>query len=141
VPSTRVLVDTGPLVALFDRRDRHHEPVLAVWRGLQGPVETVWPVVTEAFHLLAFSVPACEALFDLVQTRAMQILDVTDADLPRVRELMAKYADVPMDFADACLVRAGERERIRIVFTIDRRGFSVFAPKHVRRFSLLPRAR
>jgi uncharacterized protein len=70
----------------------------------------------------------------------MQILDLTDADVPRVRELMTRYADVPMDFAEACLVRAGERERIRVVFTIDRLGFSTFAPKHVRRFSLLPRA-
>jgi uncharacterized protein len=141
VRRTRVLVDTGPLVALFDRHDRHHVPVLAAWRELRGPVETVWPVVTEAFHLLAFSVPACEALFDLLQTRAMQILDLTDADVPRVRELMAKYADLPMDLADACLIRVGERERIRVVFTIDRRGFSAFAPKHVRRFTLLPRTR
>ncbi len=138
MPATRVLVDTGALVALFDARDRHHRRVTDVWRAIRSPVETVWPVLTEAFHLLATSSPACDAMFDLVETGAMTLASLDYADVPRVRELMVKYADLPMDLADACLVRVAERERIRTVFTVDRRGFGVFAPRHVRRFSVWP---
>jgi hypothetical protein len=138
VPATRVLVDTGALVALFDARDGHHRRVTDVWRGIRQPVETIWPVLTEAFHLLAFSTTACGAIFDLVESGAMVLAPLDCHDAPRIRELMAKYADLPIDLADACLVRVAERERIRTVFTVDRRGFGVFAPRHVRRFSLWP---
>ncbi len=138
MPAKRVLVDTGPLVALFDARDRHHARVVEQWRRLATPVETVLPVLTEALYLLDFSRTAVEAIFDLVETGAMKVLPMDRVDLARVRELMMKYSDVPMDFADACLVRVAERELLVHVFTVDRRGFTVFAPKHVRRLKLLP---
>src|SRR5262245_5871069 len=123
VPIARVLVDTGAFVALFDRRDRHHARVAAAWRSLRSPVETIWPVLTEAFHLLDFSSDAVEAMFDLVETGAMRLLPLSAEDVPRIRQLMARYSSVPMDLTDACLVRIAERERIKTVFTVDRRGF------------------
>lgn len=133
----RVLVDTGPIVALFNRDDRAHAACVAVWKTFRGPVETVWPVVTEALYLLDGS--AMTAVLDLVQSGALVVRDLGPDDVPRVRELMLKYADTPMDFADACLVRVAERERIRTVFTLDRRGFCAYAPSHVRRLALLPK--
>lgn len=66
------------------------------------------------------------------------LLDVTVNDLARIRALMQKYRDLPMDFADAVLVRLGERERISRVFTLDRRGFSVYRPTRLGRFTILP---
>jgi predicted nucleic acid-binding protein len=108
------------------------------WRTLSAPVETILPVLTEALYLLDFSRTAVEAVFDLVETGALKVLPIGLDDLVRVRELMAKYSDIPMDFADACLVRVAEREAVVHVFTVDRRGFTVFAPKHVRRLKLLP---
>jgi predicted nucleic acid-binding protein len=133
-----VLVDTGPLVAFFDARERHHAPVVEAWRALDAPAATVWPVLAETFHLLDRAPVAREAMFDLLETRSLTVLPIGDGDIPRVRELMARYADTPMDLADACLVRVAERELLRTVFTLDRRGFSTYAPRHVRRFSLLP---
>jgi uncharacterized protein len=138
VPARRVLVDTGPLVALFDRADRHHAACAGVWRSFRDPVDTILPVLTEAFHLLDFSAPARGALFDLAAQGALRIQPMGAEDLPRVQELLVKYADLPMDFADACLVHIAEREDIRTVFTLDRRGFGVFAPRHTRRLHILP---
>ena len=56
----------------------------------------------------------------------MTILPLDETDAPRMRELMHKYRDLPMDFADAALVRAAERERIRRIFTLDRRDFEIY---------------
>ncbi|MGH9316287.1 MAG: hypothetical protein ACRD1P_04175, partial [Thermoanaerobaculia bacterium] len=60
------------------------------------------------------------------------------SDVPRMRELMHKYRDLPMDLADAALVRVAERERLSKVFTIDRRDFQLYRPKGIRRFTILP---
>jgi predicted nucleic acid-binding protein len=58
-------------------------------------------------------------------------------DVPRMRALMHKYRDLPMDFADAALVRVAERERLRRVFTTDRQDFSVYRPRRLGRFVIL----
>ena len=133
----RVLVDTGPIVALFNRNDRAHAACVATWKSFRGPVETVWPVITEAMYLVDGA--AIHAVLDLVQSGALVVRDLGADDIARIRELMRKYADTPMDFADACLVRVAERYRIRTVFTLDRRGFCAYAPTHVRRLTLLPK--
>ncbi len=128
------------LVALFDRRDRHHRSAAAQWETLRGPISTVWPVITEALHLLDFSAPAREAIFDLVETGAMPLAPLSAEDVPRIRALMKKYADIPMDLADACLVRVAEREKIGTVYTFDG-GFRIYAPSHRKRLKILPAAR
>jgi predicted nucleic acid-binding protein len=65
-------------------------------------------------------------------------MDVRDSDVLRMRQLMKKYADLPMDFADAALVVACERARIRRIFTIDRRDFLIYRPKHTEQFEIVP---
>ena len=69
---------------------------------------------------------------------AVEILPLGGADSPRIRELMRKYRDLPMDLADAALVRVAERERLRRVFTIDRRDFQIYRPSRIGRFVVLP---
>jgi predicted nucleic acid-binding protein len=59
-------------------------------------------------------------------------------DIPRMRELMHKYRDLPMDLADAGLVHVAERERLRRIFTLDRRDFQVYRPSRIGRFTILP---
>jgi predicted nucleic acid-binding protein len=134
----RVLVDTGPIVAVLNRTDAAHRGCVETWRGLRGPFDTVWPVITEATHLVE-GAAARDAIPEMVHAGALRIAEIGTTDLARIRELMARYADTPMDFADACLVRVGEREKVRAVFTLDRRGFATYAPLHVRRFTMLPK--
>jgi predicted nucleic acid-binding protein len=134
-----VLVDAGPLVALLDRSDQHHRACVAASRAIRDPRFSVWPAITEAMHLLSVSAAAQDALWEMIETRALLIADLDASDVPRMRELMRKYRDRPMDLADAALVRVAERERIYTVFTVDREDFEVYRPSRSWRFSILPR--
>jgi hypothetical protein len=133
-----VLVDTGPLVALFDRDDTHHVRCVEALKRIRQPLVTVWPVLTEAMFLLAFSLEVQEALWELVERGGLQIAELTAADIPGIRRLMRKYRNRPMDLADAALVSLAERERLRTVFTLDHRDFRIYRPAHGRHFTLIP---
>ena len=137
----RVIVDTGPLVAILDRSDRHHAACVETLRQIRTPLISVWPVITEASHLLAFSHAAQDALLELIADGTIAIESLTLDDVARVRELAASYADLPMDLADAALVCVAERLKLRTIFTTDRRDFSVYRGKRNARFRLLPAGR
>lgn len=133
-----ILVDTGPLVALIHEDDNEHRACKDAFASFNEPLGTVWPVLTEAIYLLSFSWEAHTALMEMIETGAVEILPLGVADIPRIRELMRKYRDLPMDLADAALVRVAERERLRRVFTIDRRDFQIYRPSRIGRFVVLP---
>ena len=105
---------------------------------MRDPLGTVWPAITEAMDLLGFSFPAQDALWRLLEAEAIRLLALDRSDVARMRELMRKYQDLPMDLADAALVRVAERERISTVFTVDRRDFELYRPRGVRRFTIIP---
>lgn len=134
-----VLVDTGPLVALFDPSERAHvkcERALASLERTQ--LVTSIAVLTEATYLLAFSDAAQNALLSFVVAGAMEIADFGREDIARASTLMAKYRDLPMDFADATLVVLAERLRCTRVFTLDVRDFGVYRVGR-RKLELLPK--
>lgn len=133
-----VLVDTGPLVALLDRSDPYHLSCQESLSSLDDSLVTVWPVVTEAMYLLRAYWQAQDALWEMIQSGAVQIISLGIDDIPRMRELMRKYRDLPMDLADAGLVRVAERERLRRIFTLDRRDFQIYRPSRIGRFAVLP---
>ena len=74
----------------------------------------------------------------MIETGAVEILPLGIDDVPRMKELMRKYRDLPMDLADADLVRAAERERLRRIFTLDRRDFQIYRPSRIGRFAVIP---
>lgn len=125
-------------MALIHADDRHHASCREALEQIREPLATIWPVITEAMYLLGFSSDAQDGLWRLLERDAVKILPLDAGDVPRMRELMRKYRDLPMDLADAALVRAAERERISRVFTIDRRDFEVYRPRGIRRFTILP---
>lgn len=133
-----ILVDAGPLVALIHADDQEHQRCKGAFESLNEPMGTVWPALTEAMYLLGFSWKAQDALWELVETEVVRILSLDHRDLPRMRQLMRQYRDLPMDLADAALVRVAEREKLRRVFTVDRRDFEVYRPGRLGRFSILP---
>lgn len=133
-----ILIDAGPLVALMHADDKHHQQCREVLASLREPMMTVWPAFTEAMYLLGFSAEAQDALWQILETDALWMADLSEGDHARMRELMHKYRDLPMDLADAALVRVAEREGIGRVFTIDRRDFEVYRPHRIRRFEILP---
>ena len=133
-----VLVDAGPLIALLDRADPAHEACVASLKTLRSPMVTVWPAFTEAMYLLRGSWLAQKALWSRLETDALALAPLDEVDAPRLRELMEKYRDLPMDLADAALVRVAERDGFTQVFTLDRRHFSAYRPARRRRFSIVP---
>jgi uncharacterized protein len=135
---TGVLVDAGPLVALLDRADPAHRVCVGALKTLRGPLVTVWPAFTEAMYLLRSSWRAQKALWSRLETDALALAALDEADAPRMRELMEKYRDLPMDLADAALVRVAERESLSRILTLDRTHFSVYRAGRRRRFSIVP---
>ena len=133
-----ILVDAGPLVALVDADDQHHEQCVAALKRLHEPLATVWPAVTEAMYLLNDLPAAQEALWEMLLRKAVDLLPLDLVDLPRIRELMREYSDRPMDLADASLIRAAEREGIRKIFTVDKRDFVVYRIHDRIRPSIIP---
>lgn len=133
-----VLVNAGPLVALIDRSDLYHQACRDALTTIDDPLLTVWPAFTEAMYLLRGSAQAQRALWDILAVGGVRLIELGSGDYPRMRELMWKYRDRPMDLADAALVRIAEREIIWRVFTIDRQDFEIYRPYRFGRFEILP---
>ena len=114
----RVLLDTGPLVALLNRRDAYHRWSVEQATGLQSPLYSCEAVITEAHHLLSGVPAGRERLIDLVDSGRIDLSFSYAEHATRVGELMLAYANVPMAFADACLVCLAERQE-STVFTLD----------------------
>ena len=122
VMSRTVLADAGVLVALLDRKDPEHERVVAAGRRLsKQPLLTTWPCLTEAMYLLhqTGGHPAQDSLWGLLTNGYLHAHDLSAGEQQRMRELMTKYADTPMDLADASLVTVAESLGLRQVFTLD----------------------
>jgi predicted nucleic acid-binding protein len=133
-----ILVDAGPLVAILHRDDGRHRECVHTLRALRPPLGTTWPVMTEAMYLLGFSSEAQDELWNLIESGRLHLLGLDSSDTPRMRALMRRHRDLPMDLADASLVTVAERDGISRVFTLDRRDFGVYRPARVGRFSIVP---
>jgi predicted nucleic acid-binding protein len=124
-----ILVDTGPLVALFDPSDAYHARCVQVLKTIEEPIGTTIPVLTEAFHLLSPGSMGSQRLIDFIADAGLTVWFLDDETLARTFSLMIKYADAPMDLADASLVVTAERLALRKVFTIDRKDFATYRIK------------
>lgn len=115
--AARVLADAGFLVALLSKRDRHHDWARAQAETSAPPWQTCEAVLSEAFHLLRS--PGVPALAALIRRGALVPAFSVAPDLERLLKLMERYADLPMSFADACLVRMTETLPDPILLTTD----------------------
>ncbi|MBN8456884.1 MAG: PIN domain-containing protein [Verrucomicrobia bacterium] len=121
------LVDTGALVALFDRNDPDHDLVRERWAPLIGKFFTTGAVVTETLHFLQPIPGGTEALAAFLRKGLVAVEDAfTPARIDDAVRLMIRYQDTPMDFADATLVLLAERLDIPRILTLDERGFRTF---------------
>lgn len=116
---TRVLADTGPLVAYFNRRDRWHRWVAEQMAALHPPLITCEPVLTEACFLIQKSGGKPAELVAWVTRGVLEIGVNIESDAVEITRLMNRYRDTPMSLADACLVRLTERISDCRLFTLD----------------------
>jgi predicted nucleic acid-binding protein len=113
------LLDTGPLVALLDRRDQNHPWVVNQMARLRRPLHTCEAVIAEAFHLLRHLPPGRTAILEMLAEGVLTI-PLQLREQPReVLALLQRYANVPMALADACLVRLSELVSDGVLFTLD----------------------
>lgn len=114
-----VLADTGALVALLDRSDKWHHWAVDVFRLLRPPVLTCEAVLAETLHLLRDSRASRRALAQLCSRQIIRLAFDFEAESTAIWRLLDKYDDVPMDFADACIVRMTETHPTSRVWTVD----------------------
>jgi predicted nucleic acid-binding protein len=115
-----ILIDAGPLIALFDSSERRHRGVREFLRRNPYRYVSTLAVFTEVSHMLDFSLRAQGDFYEWVMHKGVIISDINQNDMPRIVELTEKYADLPMDFADATLVVTAEKTGIREIISLDK---------------------
>jgi predicted nucleic acid-binding protein len=133
-----LLMDTGALVSLLDRTQARHESFTTFFDEWRGAVVSTEAVLTEAAHLLGRVHGGRRASLDFFLSGGAALVPATAASLRRCRDLVEKYADLPMDYADATLVALGEELGTDLVFTTDRRDFEVYRLGARGRFRIVP---
>ena len=134
----RVLVDTGPIVAILSRRDQYHQKCVEALREMPGPLFTCWPVITEAAWLLRRDSKAIQQLLNSIDTGLFEMLALTTADAKPISSIMRKYRDIRIQLADAALIHLAGRDGVDTIFTLDQRDFSVYRLPRGKAFRMLP---
>ena len=132
----RVILDTGPLVALLNHRDVHHPWALVAAQNLRPPLYTCEAVITEAYHLLGRVYQGHRRLHQLTESGRLDLSFSYRQHLREVHALIQAYEDIPMSFADGCLVRMAEMQADSQVFTIDTH-FAIYRKHKTRKLKLL----
>ncbi len=132
------LIDTGAILALVDRDDQWHESCVEIYNQNRLPWLTTEAVLTEAFHLVRRNLREDRAIWTLLRSGAIRLSVIADEELPQIQLLMLKYADCPMDFADATLVHLAAREHFSVIFTIDSHDFETYRLPGRKKFTVLP---
>jgi predicted nucleic acid-binding protein len=135
------LVDTGAILALLDRTDRWHQLCVDTFQQLRLPLLTSEAVLTELFHLVGDSRHEMETAWKFLRSGAIGLAVIEDSELPEIQDLMLRYWDRPMDFADATLVHLARREELITVFTVDQADFSTYRIEGRKRFRMFPVSR
>jgi predicted nucleic acid-binding protein len=115
----RILIDSGPLIALFDGSDRHHGEVLEFLKSYRGELVSSLAVVTEVSHMLDFNHNVQLDFLSWIAQGGVHLPVIEERDLEDMVKMMEKYTDIPMDFADATLVYLSHREGIEEIVSID----------------------
>ena len=132
------LIDTGAILALLDRADRWHPRCVKTFDRLRLPLATSAAILAELFHLVGDRPAEVDAAWGFLRSGAVTVLPIVDEDLSEIETLMKKYADRPMDFADATLVHMARSENLTTVFTVDNDDFETYRIDGRRRFDVVP---
>ena len=121
----KILIDSGPLIALFDSSDKYHQKTVNFIKTNKYPLVTTLASITETLHLLDFNRNAQIDFLEWIHRGAVEIHNIENSDFKRLKELTEKYRDLPMDFADSCLVYLAEKLNLNTIATIDR-DFTIY---------------
>jgi predicted nucleic acid-binding protein len=135
------LIDTSAIIAILDSSASQHQDCLEALATLKMPLPTTEAVLTELFHLIRVRNLRMDRTWQFVRSGALVVSPMKNGDLPELQALMARYADCPMDFADATLVHLATRESLSTILTIDRDDFETYRLPRNKKFTILPSPR
>jgi len=115
----KTLIDSGPLIALFDKSDKYHLRVLEFIKTFQGELITTWAVITEVSHMLDFNLNVQIDFLKWCELGGVKIYEISQDELSKIRVMMEKYSDIPMDLADGTLMYVASREKLKNIVSID----------------------
>lgn len=134
----RILVDTGPLVAILSPEDQYHTVCVNALRDMPGPLLSCWPVITEAAWLLRKSPRAVQQLLRSIDGGFLELLPLAGVEAESIAALMKRYEDIHPQLADVALVHLASREKIDTIFTLDQRDFSIYRSGRRNIFRIVP---
>ncbi len=114
-----ILIDSGPLIALFDRSDKYHIKTKNFLKNFKGKLLTSWAVITEVYHILDFNLNVQIDFLKWVEMGGVKLYNIEQDDLEDIITLMQNYTNVPMDLADATLMYIAHKENIKKIASID----------------------
>ncbi len=132
------ILDTGPWVALIDRSETRHAECVQWLKSFSGSLYSTEAVLTEVLYLLNFSITAQCAALDFVLKSVIKIVPSSTASLKKTKGLMKKYADLPMDFADASIVCLATETGMQNVVTFDKKDFAIYRLPKKKSFTVMP---
>jgi predicted nucleic acid-binding protein len=135
---SRVVADTGPLVAIVRKREKAHRKCAAAFRAIRPPLLTCWLVLTEAAWLLRNEPYGFRALGGMLDCGLIQIAALDQTAVPWIIAFLERYASAEAQLADAALMYLAEREGIDTVFTLDRRDLSIYRTTDGRALTIIP---
>lgn len=133
-----VLLDTGAWFAVLDGDDRDHPRCVEAFREIAGRLVSTEAVLTETMWLVAGLRDGPRRCADFVRRGVVTLIPMSGESVARATDLMARYRNVPMDFADASLVTLAEDLGLDRILTLDRRGFGVYRLHGRRPFQIVP---
>jgi predicted nucleic acid-binding protein len=132
------ILDTGPWVALIDRSEIRHAECVQWIKHFSGSLYSTEAVLTEVLYLLNFSITAQSAALDFVLKSVIEIVPSNIESLKKIKSLMKKYADLPMDFADASIVCLALETGMQNIVTFDSKDFSIYRLPKKKSFTIMP---
>jgi len=115
----KTIIDSGPIIALFDKSDKYHKSVLKFIESFHGELITSWSVITEVSHMLDFNLRVQIDFLKWIELGGIKLYDIPQNEIVNIRVMMEKYLDIPMDLADATLMYIANKEKIKNIISID----------------------
>jgi predicted nucleic acid-binding protein len=134
----KAILDTGPWVALIDRSESRHTECVQWLKDFTGKLISTEAVVTEVLYILNFSIIAQSAALDFIIESIVEILPSSIESLRKTKALMQKYADLPMDYADATLVCLAMETGIKNIVSFDHKDFGIYKLSKNKNFIVMP---
>jgi len=132
------ILDTGPWVALIDRSESRHAQCVQWLKNFSGRLYSTEAVLTEVLYILNFSIKAQCAALDFVLESVVEIIPSNSASLKKTKNLMKKYADLPMDFADATIVCLATETGMQNIVTFDKKDFAIYKLPKKKSLAIMP---